>query len=271
MPKEHYENFPVASILLPAHLRHPVQIIYAFARSADDLADEGVATPEERLNALNLYEAALNSIEKKQQNSSILFQDLAKVIEQHALPLQPFRDLLSAFKQDVVTTRYADFEHLQDYCNRSANPVGQIMLHLYKEASPQNLHDSNLICTSLQIINFWQDIAIDWKKNRIYVPQEDLARFNVSELDIANETMSSEWQELMLFEIQRARKMMLEGSPLCLRLYGRIGFELRLVVQGGLRILEKLEKVNGDIFSKRPVIKRWDYLFMLWRTMKMSK
>lgn len=190
MPKEHYENFPVASLLLPAHLRHPVQVIYAFARSADDLADEGDATPQERLNALNQYEEALNSIEKQQQNNSALFQDLAKVIEQHDLPLQAFRDLLSAFKQDVVTTRYANFEHLQDYCNRSANPVGRIMLHLYKEASPQNLHDSNLICTALQIINFWQDIAIDWKKNRVYVPQEDLIRFNIQESDIGNEILS---------------------------------------------------------------------------------
>lgn len=270
MPKEHYENFPVASLLLPAHLRHAVQVIYAFARSADDLADEGDVTPEERLCALNLYEEELNLIENNQQSSKILFQNLAQVIKQHTLPLQDFRDLLSAFKQDVITKRYDDFISLQDYCNRSANPVGRMMLHLYKEATPQNIHDSNLICTSLQLINFWQDIAIDWEKNRVYVPQEDLNRFQISELDIANTTSTTQWQTLMLFEIERARKMILEGSPLCLRLKGRIGFELRLVVQGGLRILEKLDNVEGDIFNKRPTINRWDYCIMLWRALLMS-
>jgi squalene synthase HpnC len=270
MPKEHYENFPVASMLLPAKLRHPVQVIYAFARNADDFADEGDASPIERLGALQAYEEQLNLIEKQVVTQSILFNDLAQVIKQHDLPMQAFRDLLSAFKQDVVTTRYADFANLQDYCSRSANPVGRIMLHLYKEASPQNLVDSDLICTSLQIINFWQDIAIDWKKNRVYIPEEDLNRFHISELDIENAHTSENWQALIQFEIDRARKMMLKGSHLPLRLKGRVGFELRLVVQGGLRVLEKIELVKGDVFHKRPIIKRWDYCIMLWRALTMK-
>lgn len=276
MSIEHYENFPVASILMPAHLRPAIEVIYAFARSADDIADEGNAQPQERLDALHVYDNALQTIQNNRDNqenkteiNDVLFADLEKIIEKHQLPVIEFRHLISAFKQDITTTRYASFIDLRDYCNRSANPVGRIMLHLYKSATAENIADSDKICTALQIINFWQDVAIDWEKERIYLPLEDLAQFGITEQDIAQAKVTPQWQALMQFEINRARQLMLDGSPLCKRLSGRIGFELRLVVQGGLRILERMEKVNGNVFTQRPVIKKWDYCLMLWRALLM--
>ncbi|ASU38669.1 squalene synthase HpnC [Herbaspirillum sp. meg3] len=269
MAVDHYENFPVASILLPAHLRPAVKAIYAFARSADDIADEGDAKPAQRLAALTAYERQLDKIEAGATLTDPMFQTLADVIHQYRLPLTPFRDLLSAFKQDVVTKRYQDFDSLLDYCRRSANPVGLLMLHLYKAATPENVRDSDTICSSLQLINFWQDVAIDWEKERIYLPAEDLQRFSVSEQDIAGATNNQAWRALMQFEINRARAMMLAAAPLARRLPGRIGWELRMVVQGGLRILERLEQSEGDVFRHRPKLGKTDWCVILWRAIVM--
>lgn len=269
MPVDHYENFPVASILLPARLRPAVEAIYQFARSADDLADEGNASDEQRLAALTTYEDALTRIEQGQPAESTLFVRLKQVIDEYALPLQPFRDLISAFKQDVLTKRYPDFDALLDYCRRSANPVGTLMLHLYQTATPQNLRDSDAICSALQLINFWQDVAIDWQKARIYIPQDDMTREVVTEDDIDKALLSARFQSLMRFEIDRARAMIVGGAPLALRLPGRIGWELRLVVQGGLRILEKIEQVNYDVFTRRPTLGKRDWFVLLWRAIRM--
>jgi squalene synthase HpnC len=269
MPVDHYENFPVASVLLPAHLRPAVEAIYAFARSADDLADEGNATPEQRLAALAAYEEELDRIAAGAEVQTELFRRLAQIIARHELPLQPFRDLLSAFAQDVVTTRYQTIEQLLDYCRRSANPVGTLMLHLYGVADAGKLRMSDAICSALQLINFWQDIAIDWQKRRIYLPLADLQRFHVSERHIEGEIVDANWQALMAFELGHARTMMLQGAPLALALPGRIGWELRLVVQGGLRILERIEGAHYDVFRHRPKLTKRDYLRMLWRALRM--
>jgi squalene synthase HpnC len=270
MPVEHYENFPVASFLLPSKLRPAVEAIYAFARSADDLADEGDATPDERLAALAAYELELDRIENGQISLDKLFQKLAAVIVEHHLPLQPFRDLLSAFKQDVVIKRYATFDDLLHYCSRSANPVGALMLHLYAAADVCNLQKSGAICSALQIINFWQDVAVDWQKQRIYLPQQDLVRFGVTEDQIARSEANDAWRKLMQFEVARARTMMHTGAPLALRLPGRIGWELRLVIQGGLLILERIEAVDCDIFRHRPTLGKADWMLLFWRAMRMG-
>lgn len=176
MPVDHYENFPVASFLLPKRLVPAVEAIYAFARSADDLADEGEATPAQRLASLEQYEAALGAIERGDPAADPMFERLAAIVAQYRLPLQPFYDLLSAFKQDVVLKRYPDFARLLDYCRRSANPVGFLMLSLYGAASPANVRDADAICSSLQLINFLQDIGIDREKDRIYLPLDDLGK-----------------------------------------------------------------------------------------------
>ncbi|CDG83016.1 squalene synthase HpnC [Janthinobacterium agaricidamnosum NBRC 102515 = DSM 9628] len=247
-----------------------VEAIYAFARSADDLADEGDATPSERLAALNAYEAALARIERQEGGGNPMFDKLAGIIAKHHLPIKPFYDLLSAFKQDVAVTRYASYDDLLDYCRRSANPVGLLMLNLYGQADDDNVRDSDAICSALQLINFLQDVAIDQQKERIYIPMDDINRFAVSPASFERSEAHGKWSALMRFEVARTRALMLSGAPLALRLRGRIGWELRLVVQGGLRILEAIEAVNYDVFRRRPTLQKRDWLVIFWRALRMS-
>lgn len=269
MSVDHYENFPVASILLPRKLVPAVEAIYAFARSADDLADEGDATPDQRLAALAAFEDALGRIERSEGSLDPMFERLAAVIERYQLPLRPFYDLLSAFKQDVVVHRYASYELLLDYCARSANPVGLLMLHLYGKADEANVRDSDAICSALQVINFLQDVAIDQQKERIYLPMEDLARFAISPAHLDRPDSQAKWRAMMKFQVERARDQMLSGAPLAKRLQGRIGFELRMVVQGGLRILEAIEEVDYDVFRRRPKLEKRDWIKVFWRALRM--
>lgn len=269
MPVDHYENFPVASFLLPKRLVPAVEAIYAFARSADDLADEGDATPAQRLASLEEYERALGAIERGEPAAGPMFARLAAVVAQYRLPLRPFHDLLSAFKQDVVLTRYPDFDQLLDYCRRSANPVGFLMLSLYGAAGAVNVRDSDAICSSLQLINFLQDVGIDREKDRIYLPLDDLARFGVAPAQLDRRDADERWRALMAFEVARARQLMLSGAPLALRLPGRIGWELRLVVQGGLRILEAIERADYDVFRRRPKLGAFDWAVLGWRALWM--
>ncbi|MDR1350746.1 MAG: squalene synthase HpnC [Zoogloeaceae bacterium] len=273
---DHYENFPVASLLLPKALREPIAEIYRFARAADDIADEGDAPPETRLRRLAAFDAALERIERALAEGTEflatepepqLFQRLAAVIRRHRLPTQYFHDLLSAFSQDVRKQRYADFPELLDYCRRSANPVGRLVLHLRGAPTAADLTRSDAICSALQIINFWQDVAIDWQKGRVYLPQADLRRFGVNEADIAAERCTPEFCALMRFEVERARLLMRLGAPLARELPGRLGWEIRLTVQGGLRILEKIQNANYDIFRRRPTLKTLDWLCMAKRAL----
>lgn len=262
MPVDHYENFPVASFLLPKHLRRPIEAIYRFARGADDIADEGDASDAERLQELAAYNAELDRIEHGELPHGDDFVTLASVIAEWRLPIQPFRDLLDAFAQDVVQKRYTDFAELLDYCRRSANPVGRLLLHLFDRASAENLHRSDNICSALQLINFWQDVAVDWGKQRVYLPQDDLARFGIDEQQIAEQRISPAWTALLDFQIERARRMLLDGAPLVRELPGRMGWEIRLTVQGGLRILDKLQQMPAHIFHQRPVLGPLDWLSM---------
>jgi squalene synthase HpnC len=269
MAVDHYENFPVASILLPRRLVPAVEAIYAFARSADDLADEGDATPAQRLAALTAYRDALDGIERGDTPADPLFARLAGIVKQYELPLAPFYALLSAFMQDVVTTRYDDYDAVLDYCDRSANPVGQLMLALYGKADADNIVASNAICSALQLTNFLQDVAIDRLKDRIYIPLDDLRRFGVGPAQLDSWQADPRWQALMAFEVGRTRALMLDGAPLAKRLRGRIGWELRFVVQGGLRILEAIEQANYDVFLHRPKLNKRDWLIVAWRALRM--
>ena len=271
MSVRHYENFPVASVLLPAPLRWPVAVIYRFARTADDLADEGDASSAERLARLDAYRTALDGIVTGRPSNEPLFRDLARVIADHRLPIRLFHDLLDAFAQDVVKQRYGTFAELLDYCRKSANPIGRLLLHLFGAATPPNERRSDAICSALQLTNFWQDLAIDWSKGRVYIPQEDLARFRVSETQIGASDTRGGFAELMLFEIGRARTMLESGAPLATELPGRSGFELRMIVHGGLRVLEKLEVARGDVFRSRPVLRPGDWVMMLFRAARMHR
>ena len=267
MSVDHYENFPVASLLLPAAQRAPIAVIYRFARNADDFADEGEMAPAERLARLEGYRAALRGIARGEAPREPLFADLARLVRERGLPLEPLHDLLDAFAQDVVKQRYADFAELLDYCRRSANPVGCLLLHLFGAATPDNLAKSDAVCSALQLANFWQDVAIDYAKGRIYLPQNDMARFGVSERHIAERRCDGAWRALLGFQIERTRAMFRTGAPLGRRLPGRIGLEIRATVQGGLRVLDKISAVDGDVFRRRPVLKWYDWPLLLCRAL----
>lgn len=263
----HYENFPVASWILPARYREPVRLIYAFARQADDFADEGEIEPAQRLASLNQFSEQLDRIENQQPPTIDLFGPLGETIRAHRLPIRLFRDLLSAFAQDVHKHRYADFGEVMDYCRRSANPIGRLLLHLYGETDTRNLAMADGICSSLQLINFLQDVAVDYAKGRIYLSQDDMARYGITEAQIARGDAGGMWGLFMHAQIERARKMLQAGAPLGRALSGRLGMELRMIVVGGERILKKLHERNGDVFANRPLLERADWLVMFARAL----
>jgi len=265
LPVDHYENFPVASWLLPAPLREPVEAIYHFARGADDMADEGDLSPAARLRGLDRYARALDEIEAGVAQSERPFARLSAAVARHRLPLPLLRALIDAFRQDVTVHRYATFAEVLDYSRRSADPIGRLLLHLFRENArldesrdPDRLSD--LVCSGLQVTNFWQDVALDWRKGRVYIPQEDLRRFHVEERDIAAGNADARWQRLMAFQCERARGMLREGAALGRMLPGRLGLEIRATVQGGLAILDKIDAARGDVFRQRPQLTRPDWL-----------
>ena len=270
MSVDHYENFPVASFLLPARLREPVERVYRFARSADDFADEGQRTNEERLELLAGYSAELARIERGEDPHGALFRELAATMAAHSLPSSLFHDLLSAFAQDVTKKRYANLADVLDYCRRSANPVGRLMLLLYGASSERNNQYADDICSALQIINFLQDIEIDYANGRIYMPQDELARFGISESQIARGEINDAWRAFMAFEVERTRRMLLAGAPLGQVLRGRIGLELRMIIAGGERILRKIELAGYDVFRRRPVLRSVDWALMFARTFTLA-
>ena len=265
LPVDHYENFPVASWLLPARLRHPVSVIYRFARAADDFADEGDLPDAERLRKLNAFTAELARIEQGTEPEMPLFRTLAPLVAKHGLPLAAFHDLLSAFRQDVTQKRYRDHADVMDYCRRSADPVGRLLLALYRAETPDNLRRSDAICSALQIINFLQDIALDWRIGRVYLPQDEMTGYGVTEAQIAAGDTGGRWRDFMATQVARARNMLADGAPLGRALPGRIGLELRTIVAGGARILEKIEAAEYDIFHHRPVLRAWDWPLLLAR------
>jgi squalene synthase HpnC len=265
LPAGHYENFPVASRLLPARYRDAVLALYRFARAADDIADEGNATPAERHAALVAYHRGLDAIERGETPNAAPFPALAAAVRAHALPIAPLRDLLSAFSQDVDVTRYRTFAELEDYCRRSANPVGRLLLALYRRDSEHSRLESDAICTALQLANFWQDVAVDWRKGRVYLPLEDLDRFRVPLSQIAAGTCDPRWTALMAFETTRTRALFETGRPLPGRLPRRAGIELRAVIAGGTRILERIDAVGGDVFTRRPTLTMRDWALLACR------
>lgn len=270
MAVDHYENFPVASLLLPAALREPVAAIYAFARNADDFADEGDVPSAKRMALLTEYREELNAIALNQPTQHAVFIRLRPVIKSYQLPLELFHELLDAFMQDIDQDRYLNFAELMAYCRRSANPVGRLMLELFGAATEDNMRRSDAICSALQLINHWQDVGIDIEKGargRIYLPQDDMAHFNVSETAIRQRTATDSFRALLDFQVRRARALMHEGAPLGWSLPGRMGLEIRAIVAGGLRILDKIEATNFDVFNQRPRLVASDWPAILWSSL----
>ena len=273
----HYENFPVASWLCPARWRAPVTALYHFARTADDLADEGDLSAEARLDALRAYRASLDAacaeVESGAPQPSSrwphVFGPLAKQMAEHHLPRRWMDALLDAFEQDVRYTasghRYRDEAELLDYCTRSANPVGRLILHLHGVSDDVSLGESDDICTALQLINFWQDLGVDVHRRRHYVPLDAMERHGVPASALTQPHPHPAAQAMVLELAGRARQRMLRGAPLCRRLPGRVGWELRLVVQGGLRILDKIEALQGHTWVRRPALSMADLPLMVCR------
>ncbi len=275
-PIGHYENFPVASWLCPPQLRPPIAAIYHFARTADDLADEGEAPAQQRLDELAAYRRDLQAVAQGQPHSGRwpqVFEPLAAMLAAFRLPVPLLDDLLDAFAQDVRKTRdhatYADQAELLDYCRRSANPVGRLLLHLYGVQDETALRESDAICSALQLINFWQDLSRDIPRGRHYLTEADCAAHGVCRAELA--TLRPTPRILALIEAQAhaARALMLAGAGLVHRVPGRAGWELRLVVQGGLRILDKIETLGFDTLQRRPTVGAADAPLLLWRSLRM--
>lgn len=268
----HYENFPVASLLCPPHLRSTVRAIYGFARTADDIADEGDACPQQRLAELQAFEQALHACARDEPADtrwSHVLAPLKTALRSHRLPMPLLIDLLSAFKQDLANQDYADRNELLDYCRRSANPVGRLLLHLYEVNDADSLQRADAICSALQLINFWQDLSVDGPRGRLYVPQSDLARHGLTSQQL-RQCQDGPAARLLIHELcDWARTLMLEGQALVHRLPGRAGWELRFVVQGGLRILEKIERMQYATLTHRPTIRAPDLTLIAWRAFRM--
>ena len=270
---EHYENFPVASVLCPPRIRPAVVAIYHFARTADDLADEGAATAAQRLADLSLYRQDLMAVLSGRAPSPRwrpLFELLAQRAVEFQLPTEPLSALLDAFEQDVHNPVYADRAHLLDYCRRSANPIGRLLLHLYGVTDARSLQQADQICSALQLINFWQDLSVDGPRGRVYVPEADMAALGVRRVDLLECRDGSAVRQLIAQLCEWAGSMMNEGAPLCMRLPGRAGWELRGVVQGGLRILQKIGRMQHASLLRRPKLHAGDLPLLWWRAASMQ-
>jgi squalene synthase HpnC len=265
---DHYENFPVASWLSPPNLRPAIVAIYRFARTADDIADEGDASAAERIATLERYEQALRS--DSPGDWPAVFGPLTAQRAAHALPLLPFTELLSAFKQDTSNPTYADRDALLDYCARSANPIGRLLLQLAGVQEREAQTQSDAICSALQLINFWQDLSIDLPRGRCYVPCADAQRHGLA-LPLAARIDNTATRALVAELVAWSRALMQQGAPLVHRLPGRFGWELRLVVQGGLRVLDKIEAGGFDAMTRRPTIGVLDAPLLLWRALRMPR
>ena len=280
--RNHYENFPVASFLLPKAVRPHIAAIYAFARSADDFADEGQRPHEERYRLLEDWRellwraaeaprtAAAAGAAHGLQPHSPLFRALGHTIRVCDLQVSLLEDLLSAFRQDVATTRYASWADLLDYCRRSANPVGRLVLRVCGYAGKDVESASDAVCTALQLTNFWQDLAIDYTRGRLYLPREEWEAVGAAEADLAAGRLSPAWRDAVSAAAARTRGLFAEGRPVCDLVRGRLRYELRVTWLGGMLILDRLEETGYDVFTRRPTIGRGDAPGLAWRAMRWS-
>jgi squalene synthase HpnC len=265
LARTHYENFPVGSVLIPKKLRPYVWTVYAFARRADDIADEDF--PEaDRIPALTAWEGLLEDSVRAPVNHPV-FLALKETMREFHIPIQLFKDLITAFKMDVTTKRHPDFEHLLYYCRHSANPVGRLVLHLFGYNQEPLMLLSDKICTALQLANFWQDVAVDLKKNRIYIPLNDMERFYYSEEQLFAREYNSQFKELLKYQVDRTEQMFREGAPLVYHTGGRLGLELKCVVLGGMTVLKKIRRLDYNTIAARPHLKGKDKAAVLLKAL----
>ncbi len=271
LARTHYENFPVGSLLIPRDRRRHVYSVYAFARIADDFADEGYEAggpnEAERLAALDDWERRLEDCYRGRADHPV-FVALAETIAELRLPIQLFRDLLSAFRQDVIKRRYANFDEVLDYCARSANPVGRLILLLFGYREERLHRLSDCVCAALQLANFWQDVEVDIRKDRVYLPQDEMARFGVSDDDLREKRFSERFAALLKYQVERTWELFNRGKSLPGLVSGRLAFELRLTWLGGTRVLERIEEMGYDTLNARPKISTADKIALLVRALR---
>jgi squalene synthase HpnC len=276
LAREHYENFPVASWLVPAGMRRHVAAVYAFARTADDFADEGTRTAEERIRLLDEWRSRLHACITASEGRvgshvldqhDLVFLALGATIRDCHLPIGLFDDLLDAFRQDITTTRYATWADVLDYCRRSANPVGRIVLRIAGYDRDSLDRSSDALCTALQLTNFWQDLERDWRKGRLYVPVEEVAQWGARTEDLDDRRMTDAWRGALGIVGGRTRNLFAKGRHVCENVGGCLGYELRLTWLGGMRVLERVESAGFDVFSDRPTLGGRDGVPLFWRAL----
>jgi len=263
--RSHYENFPVASWFVPKEIRKYIWAIYAFARIADDYADEPGYTLAERMDNLFQWEQYLDECYNGNPTHRV-FAALADTVERFQIPVELFQNLLTAFRSDVTVKRYATYEEVLEYCCNSANPIGRLVLLLFNYRSETMMELSDHICTALQLTNFWQDISLDLQKDRIYLPLEDLEEFAYSEQDLLDRKFDSRFRKLMAFQVQRTAELFVDGKPLLSRIGKDLSLELRLTWNGGTRILQKIHKQDYNVLIQRPTLTTFDKLGLLFRS-----
>jgi squalene synthase HpnC len=263
--RSHYENFPVASSFLPKEIRKYVWTIYAFARIADDYADEPGFTLAERMDNLNQWEQYLDECYNGNPTHRV-FAALAETVERFQIPIELFKNLFTAFRADITVKRYDTYEDVLAYCRNSANPIGRLVLLLLNYRSETMMQFSDSICTALQLTNFWQDVSVDLQKDRVYLPLEELEEFGYSEQDLFNKKVNNRFYDLMAFQVRRTAELFAEGKPL-LTMVGRdLSMELKFTWNGGTRILQKIHEQNYDVLTKRPALSKLDKLGLLFRS-----
>lgn len=266
LARSHYENFPVGSFFLPKELRKPIHLVYAFARVADDIADEGGASQETRLTLLDEWENQLKRGLAGEQCDSF-FRELTAMIVEYAIPSSLFSDLITAFRMDATGTEYETFSDLRFYCRHSANPIGRIVLYILGCADEDNCRLSDALCTALQLTNFWQDIGIDIKRNRDYIPHEDCDRFGVTKEDLKIDRGTAKVRALLKYQVDRTKELFLEGKPLERSIDKKFHLELKLTLNGGMRILERIELMQYDTFHHRPTLTKFDWALIFFRSL----
>jgi len=259
--RAHYENFPVGSMLIPKRHRPAVAAVYAFARHGDDIADEGDDSVDQRLARLDEWRRALNAC--LDAPSLPEFIALGDTVKRYGLSLEPFHRLLDAFKQDIVKERYESFEEVLDYCTRSADPVGRIILALFGCASGATFPPADALCTGLQLANFWQDVSVDIRKPRIYIPAEDLSRFGIGESDLRTGHANAAFKRLMKFEVDRTRQYFWSATSLFAQVPLRLRLELKAIWRGGVSILDAIEQQDYDVLARRPALSMRQYFLIL--------
>ncbi len=262
LTRDHYENFPVASLLVPREKRPFVCAIYSFARIADDYADEPGLTPAERIDSLTEWEEQLVDVYRGHTHHPV-FIALRETIDRFEIPVELFQNLLCAFRSDVTTHRYGTFDELLGYCENSANPIGRLMLLLFNYRGEATMELSDSICTALQLTNFWQDVSVDLKKDRVYIPLEDIREFGYSEEELLQRNAQPAFKDLMCYQVDRTREMFIEGKPLLTEVGSDLRMELRLTWKGGMRILRKIEEADYNVLARRPAISAFDKISLL--------